>query len=129
MTSLFSCVHCKQKYRRRKGQPFGRLFCSKRCFFSGQKISVDEIYKRDNGICHLCDRWVPRSEASRDHVRPRHHGGKTTWENIRLAHRDCNSRRGHKDVKDYVEWWETQLAARDPVLPHSDDRKRPRPSQ
>lgn len=113
MTSFYICLHCKQKYRRRKRQPFGRLFCSKRCFFSGQKISVLEIWKRDHAICHLCDRYVPLVEASRDHVLPRHHGGKTTWDNIRLAHKDCNSRRGHRDVKEYIKWWEEQLDARE----------------
>ena len=113
MASHFVCKHCGGRYRRRKGQPFGRLFCSKRCFWNGQKISVQAIWERDHGICHLCGQWVPLSEASRDHVKPRHHGGKTTWGNIKLAHRDCNSRRGHKDVKEYVDWWEEVLIERD----------------
>jgi hypothetical protein len=113
MTSFYTCLHCKRRYRRRKRQPFGRLFCSKRCFFSGQKISVLEIWKRDHAICHLCDNYVPLLEASRDHVLPRHDGGKTTWDNIRLAHKECNSRRGHRDVKEYVQWWEDRLNEKD----------------
>jgi hypothetical protein len=113
MSSFFVCKHCKQKYRRRKGQPFGKEFCSKKCFFRGQKISVDAIWARDHGICHLCGNWVPLPEASRDHVKPRHHGGKTTWNNIKLAHRNCNSRRGHRDVKEYVSWWEDVLNHRE----------------
>jgi len=92
---------------------FGRTFCSVKCYWSGQKVSVDEIYKRDNGICSLCHKWVPRAEASRDHVIPRFHGGRTTFSNIRLAHRDCNSRRGHRDAKEYISWWEGVMAERD----------------
>jgi 5-methylcytosine-specific restriction endonuclease McrA len=81
---------------------FGTKFCSIRCFWMGQKITVREIWERDHGICHLCDKWCSLEEASRDHVKPRHYGGRTTWQNIRLAHRDCNSRRGHMDIDDFV---------------------------
>lgn len=117
MSSWFICVHCKDRYRRRKRQPFGRQFCSKKCFMAGRAITVDEIYAKDNGVCHLCNKWVPRAEASRDHVKPRYHGGKTTWSNIRLAHKKCNSRRGHRDAKEYIEWWEKVLEGRNPQHP------------
>jgi 5-methylcytosine-specific restriction endonuclease McrA len=37
---------------------------------------------------------VQRSEATYDHVVPRAHGGKTTWENIVIACVPCNQRKG-----------------------------------
>jgi 5-methylcytosine-specific restriction endonuclease McrA len=92
---------------------FGRTFCSKKCFWGGQAITVTEIYRRDRAICHLCGLYVKREDASRDHVKPRHDGGRTTFENIKLAHRDCNSRRGHMPVKAYKELWERLLDERD----------------
>jgi 5-methylcytosine-specific restriction endonuclease McrA len=92
---------------------FGRTFCSKKCFWSGQKITVYEIWKRDNAKCHLCGWYCSLEDASRDHVKPRFEGGRTTWENIKLAHRNCNSRRGHMPVKEYVKWWEEKMSEKD----------------
>lgn len=102
MARRLFCAHCKKRYHRSKGRAYGTQFCSLRCFWAGQKISVFEVWKRDHGICHLCSKWCPLEEASRDHVKPRYHGGKTTWGNIKLAHRSCNSQRGHMDVDDFI---------------------------
>jgi|SRR3990172_6933171 len=113
MTSALICKHCGRRYRRSKNRIFGRTFCSKRCLWSGRKITVYEIWKRDHGTCSLCGRYVSLEEASRDHVTPRHDGGRTTFSNIRLAHRNCNSRRGHMPVKEYIAMWESMLAEKD----------------
>lgn len=69
---------------------------------------LDEVYKRDNGICYICGKacdWDDYTERngviiygdnypSRDHVIPKSKGGGNTWDNIRLAHRLCNSHKG-----------------------------------
>jgi len=66
---------------------------------------LKEVYKRDGGICYLCGGkcdWNDYEERdgviiygnmypSRDHVVPKSRGGLNTWDNIRLAHRICNS--------------------------------------
>ena len=106
MVSVKVCKHCGRRYRRSKNRMEGRTFCSKRCFWGGQAISVFEIWRRDHATCHLCGRWCALEDASRDHVKPRYEGGRTTWDNIRLAHRHCNSRRGHMPVKNYDKLWE-----------------------
>lgn len=68
-------------------------------------ISVRSLYKRDNGVCYLCgkpcsyDDYVTRDGAfiagdwypSIDHVIPLSKGGEHSWDNVRLAHRLCNS--------------------------------------
>lgn len=68
------------------------------------------IYLRDQWTCQLCRKsvdpllktgdWI----ASLDHVIPRSKGGTHTADNLRLAHRFCNSVRRAGDVPD---WWFT----------------------
>ncbi|WP_370552388.1 MULTISPECIES: HNH endonuclease [unclassified Conexibacter] len=57
------------------------------------------VFQRDRGICWLCqlpvDPWAPgKRRPSRDHVWPRSLGGTNRQANLRLAHADCNARRG-----------------------------------
>jgi len=58
------------------------------------KFSRQNVYARDGGRCQYCVGKVGRSEATYDHVVPRAHGGKTTWENIVIACVPCNQRKG-----------------------------------
>lgn len=68
-------------------------------------ITLESLYKRDKGVCHICGKpcnyedytvaegvfiagnWYP----SIDHVVPVSKGGRHNWDNVRLAHRLCNS--------------------------------------
>lgn len=67
----------------------------------GRTISITELGERDHWRCHLCRRRVhpalrsphPRS-ATFDHLIPVSAGGTDAPENLRLAHRRCNSSRG-----------------------------------
>lgn len=66
---------------------------------------LEEVYERDKGICYLCGKecdWndyevrdgvviYGNNYPSRDHVIPKSRGGANSWDNIRLAHRLCNS--------------------------------------
>jgi hypothetical protein len=61
------------------------------------------VAERDDWVCWLCDRRVdPQAPAgspaapSVDHVMPRAHGGGSAPDNLRLAHRRCNTRRGSR---------------------------------
>jgi 5-methylcytosine-specific restriction endonuclease McrA len=58
------------------------------------KFSRQNVYARDGGKCQYCQRKVSRSEATYDHVVPRAHGGRTTWENIVIACVPCNQTKG-----------------------------------
>jgi len=52
------------------------------------------IWERDRGLCRLCGRPVPLSpEMHVDHVLDRHRGGADHWDNLRIAHADCNRHR------------------------------------
>lgn len=69
-------------------------------------ISLSKLYERDGGVCWICGGLCdidgdPNSNgyASIDHVKPISKGGKDQWNNIRLAHRLCNSMRGNAFVE------------------------------
>lgn len=91
-----------------------KTYCSKKCreqnkwhMKEGYRnlFPLEEVFKRDNGICYLCGKpcdWTDYKAVdgarvygdfypSRDHVIPKSKGGMNAWENIRLAHRICNS--------------------------------------
>ena len=95
----------------------GRTYCSDKCrqqnhwhMKDGYRnlFPLEEVYERDGGVCYLCGQpcdWgdfivkdgvivYGNNYPSRDHVVPKSQGGKNEWQNIRLAHRGCNSRKG-----------------------------------
>lgn len=74
-----------------------------------RNITLDRLYKRDNGKCYICGRtcdWddchtrkdgtfiANNNYPSIDHVVPLRKGGKHSWSNVRLACRGCNSVKG-----------------------------------
>lgn len=73
-----------------------------------EDVELEALIERDGGICHLCGTKVaPRKKFRRgekrgdmstyptvDHIIPLSRGGHHTWENVKLAHLSCNSRKG-----------------------------------
>lgn len=59
-----------------------------------EAVSRDEIAERDNHLCHICGEWVSAHDMTLDHVKPLARGGAHTKDNIKLAHKVCNSRKG-----------------------------------
>lgn len=71
-------------------------------------IALDDLYKRENGICYLCGKKCDYSDVkyidgkryalgnypSREHIKPLAKDGLHTWDNVRLAHIRCNSSKG-----------------------------------
>lgn len=57
-------------------------------------VSIRHIALRDNWRCHICGGHVTPQTWSLDHLIPLVHGGNHTPDNVALAHRRCNSRRG-----------------------------------
>lgn len=67
--------------------------------------SLRELYIRDKGICHICNKqcdyndYIVRGNTiicgnnypSIDHIIPLSKGGTDDWNNLKLAHRWCNS--------------------------------------
>ena len=52
------------------------------------------IFARDANRCQYCGKKFPTSELSLDHVKPRSHGGESSWENLVCACTSCNARKG-----------------------------------
>lgn len=86
-------------------------------------ISIKKLSKKDKSICHLCNDKVSRNDfyytdeghfiagdsyPSIDHVRPISKGGTHTWDNVRLAHRICNSIK-HDNESEEPEQLELQI--------------------
>lgn len=72
-------------------------------------ITLPRLYERDNGVCWICGGLCDydadpndNNYPSIDHVIPIARGGKDEWENIRLAHRLCNSLKGATMVEKYA---------------------------
>jgi 5-methylcytosine-specific restriction endonuclease McrA len=63
---------------------------------TAERFTLDEIFDRDGGVCHLCLNAVPRVDATMDHVIPVTKGGPHTRANVKLAHRSCNTRKGNR---------------------------------
>ncbi len=70
-------------------------------------ISLEKLFLRDDGVCQICGGLCDYNDCytndngtfiagelypSRDHIVPLSKGGKHSWENVRLAHRRCNSK-------------------------------------
>lgn len=63
---------------------------------SDKGITLDGVYKRDNGICQLCGKWVMPKHASIDHIIPLIKDGTHTWDNVQLSHIRCNLVKGDR---------------------------------
>jgi len=65
-------------------------------------VPVDRlaIYERDGGICHLCGQPSDRKTFCLDHLVPIALGGPHSPENVAVAHRSCNRRRGIKSIEE-----------------------------
>lgn len=57
-------------------------------------VNRERVAERDGWRCAICGGGVTRANWSLDHVMPLSKGGPHTYENVVLAHRSCNSRRG-----------------------------------
>jgi 5-methylcytosine-specific restriction endonuclease McrA len=52
-----------------------------------------KVVRRDGQICQRCHEPVRDDEVEFDHIIPFSKGGRSTAENLRLVHRDCNRRK------------------------------------
>lgn len=103
----FCSESCKQKQENKaKRQHRHTRKALKKC--NGEidhSISLEKLIKRDKSVCHICGRKCDKRDfmvdatgnfivggnyPSIDHILPLSKGGSHTWNNIKLAHFDCN---------------------------------------
>jgi 5-methylcytosine-specific restriction endonuclease McrA len=60
------------------------------------QFSRKNIFVRDKHQCQYCGARPPKNELSIDHVVPRSRGGLDHWDNLVLACKACNCRKGDR---------------------------------
>ena len=97
------CSYCVKKAERKRREIKRRHKISAVCI--DNDITLEKLYQRDDGKCYLCGcicDWNDKTETDRavicgnyypsiDHVIPLSKGGTHSWNNVKLAHRICNS--------------------------------------
>lgn len=73
-----------------------------------QRLNLKTLARRYGYKCAVSDKPLTEEEYSREHVRPRSHGGKSGWENEVLMDRKLNSKRGNKSY--------TKMGLREPKV-------------
>ncbi len=106
MSNSYCSVKCSKKHNNRIKSR--QRDARKRGNGKSESIDLIKLYKRDKGYCYLCNGLCDLEDyeyrentfiagndyPSIDHVIPLSIGGEDTWENVKLAHRSCNSRKG-----------------------------------
>lgn len=59
-------------------------------------LRLARVFRRDAGICGICNEWVAPKHASMDHKLPLALGGTHTFDNVQLSHLLCNLRKGDR---------------------------------
>jgi 5-methylcytosine-specific restriction endonuclease McrA len=60
------------------------------------KFTQKNLWERDNFTCQYTGKKITKLTGNIDHVIPKSQGGKTTWENCVLAHKEINARKADK---------------------------------
>lgn len=60
------------------------------------KVTRKNIWLRDDGVCQYTGRKLDKDTGNIDHIFSKARGGKNTWDNMVLCHKDINSRKGTK---------------------------------
>jgi 5-methylcytosine-specific restriction endonuclease McrA len=104
------CDNCRienERLQKKKENKKRELLRRHRMSGGDWSINLEELFKRDHGLCYLCERTCDWSDyemkdgafvagnnyPSIDHVIPLAKGGKHEWSNVRLACRLCNSKK------------------------------------
>ena len=60
------------------------------------RFSSKGLWFREKGICAYTGKKLTPNEGNIDHIVPKSRGGKTSWLNCVLAHKEVNSRKGDR---------------------------------
>lgn len=108
-----NCIKCGKEYIEHSKSKYCAK-CRKQINHHHSYKSLNKLYQRDNGICHICNElcdWndkridkgtviVGDNYPSIDHIIPLVKGGTDDWNNLGLAHMRCNTIK--RDNQGYV---------------------------
>ena len=73
-----------------------RLLEYRRIPHQARALSRKNILMRDRYTCQYCQRIMPSSDLTLDHVVPRSRAGESSWENLVACCHHCNNRKGNR---------------------------------
>lgn len=108
--TLYCSSKCMHKYHDRQKEFNRRIQTNNKADYT---ISLQKLIKRDNNICYICNKECNLNDyiyegntfiagnyyPSIEHIIPLSKGGTHTWDNVKLAHRICNTLKGTKIIK------------------------------
>lgn len=104
-------THLRNEARRQHQIAKARRRLSERAAFV-QHVDRERVFAADGWRCHICNRKCRRNapnghplEPTIDHIEPVSLGGRHEPENLRTAHRACNSKRGNRGNPGGGEQW------------------------
>lgn len=74
------------------------LYYIKRPYMVGATFSKKNVFKRDRFICQYCGHRD--GVMTIDHVVPKSRGGRTCWENVVVACKVCNIKKGDRTLRE-----------------------------
>ena len=106
--------YCSERCARKSSNKRKDILRDKRLKENGEidnSITLEKLYKRDDGVCKICGKKCDYNDyrkdennsfiagndyPSIDHIIPISKGGQHTWDNVQLAHMICNSIKNNK---------------------------------
>lgn len=106
------CRNCLTTYNRRvhlKAKLRGKGKKREAAYRDGDPITIGGVIARVGRRCHLCKKLARLDvthlhplAAEVDHLIPISKGGSHTWDNVAIAHRACNMKKGNKAANDQL---------------------------
>lgn len=106
------CRDCLATYNRRahlEAKLRGKGKKREAAYRDGDPITIGDVIARVGRRCHLCKKlarldvnWLHPLAAQVDHLIPISKGGKNVWDNVAIAHRACNMKKGNKAAGDQL---------------------------
>lgn len=106
----YCCMECRKKSENTRCNKKDKRLRRLSKAVVDKDITLRRVAMRDHDVCWLCGKKVDWSDIddervyagnnypSIDHVVPLAKGGKHSWDNVRLAHRICNSYKSDREV-------------------------------
>jgi 5-methylcytosine-specific restriction endonuclease McrA len=68
-----------------------------------ENISKKKVYRRDGGVCYLCNLPAIANDWHLDHVYPISRGGTHIYSNVKVTHAKCNLRKNDKLLEELLD--------------------------